>query len=59
MDDVLVFDWLIRKEETFSLVNSWCLRTQLKLAWYLHSLNRDVNIHVLFSAAVIVLVPVH
>ena len=53
------FDWLIRKEETFSLVNLWCLRIQLKLTCYLHSLSREVNIHVLFSAAVIVLVPVH
>ena len=23
------FDWLIRKEETFSLVNLWCLRIQI------------------------------
>ena len=30
--NVLVFDWLIRKYETFSLVSSWCLRYKLKLA---------------------------
>ena len=31
--NVLVFDWLPRKYETFSLVNSWCLimRNKLKL----------------------------
>ena len=27
--NVIAFDWLIRKYETFSLVNSWCLRSKL------------------------------
>ena len=27
---VMVFDWLIGKHETFSLVNSWCLRNKVK-----------------------------
>ena len=31
--NVFIFDWLIRKYETFLLVNSWCLRNKLKLAW--------------------------
>ena len=42
---VMVFDWLIRKYETFSLVNSWCLRNKVKLACHLLSI-----MHVLFSA---------
>ena len=33
--NVLVFDWLLRKYETFSLVNLWCLRNKLKLDCYL------------------------
>ena len=44
--------------ETFSLVNSWCLRSKLKLACDLKSLSRNVIVQVLFPAAVIVLVPV-
>jgi len=28
---VMFFDWLIGKYETFSLVNSWCLRNKVKL----------------------------
>ena len=56
--NVLVFDWLIRKYETFSLVNSWCLRSKLKLACDLKSLSRNVIMQVLFAAAVIFLVPV-
>ena len=42
---VMVCDWLIRKYETFSLVNSWCLRNKVKLACHLLSI-----MHVLFSA---------
>ena len=42
---VMVFDWLIRKYETFSLVNSWCLMNKVKLACHLLSI-----MHVLFSA---------
>ena len=56
--NVLVFDWLIRKYETFSLVSSWCLRYKLKLACDLKSLSRNEIIRVLFSIAVVVLVPV-
>ena len=37
-------NWLIRKYETFSLVNSWCLRNKVKLACHLLSI-----MHVLFS----------
>ena len=44
--------------ETFSLVNSYCLRGKLKLACDLKSLSRNVIMQVLFPAAVIVLVPV-
>ena len=55
--NVLVFDWLIRKYETYSLVNSWCLRNKVKLPCDLKSLNRNVIMLVLFSAAV--LVPVY
>ena len=40
-----VFDWLIKKKETFSLVNSWCLRNKLKLACDLKSLSRNVIMH--------------
>ena len=29
--NVFVFDWLVRKQETFSLVNSLCLRSKVKL----------------------------
>ena len=39
----LVFDWLIKKYETFSLVRSWCLRNKVKLESYLQSLSRDVT----------------
>ena len=53
--NVLVFDWLIRKYETFLLVNSWCLRNKLKLACDLKSLSRKVIMQVLFPAAAIVL----
>ena len=56
--NVLVFDWLIRKYETFSLVSSWCLRYKLKLACDLKSLSRNEITQVLFSTAVVVLVPV-
>ena len=56
--NVLVFDWLIRKYETFSLVSSWCLRYKLKLACDLKSLSRNEIIRVLFSIAVVVLIPV-
>ena len=45
--NVLVFDWLIRKYETFSLVNSWCLRNNVKLACGLKSLSRNVITKVL------------
>ena len=44
--------------ETFSLVNSWCLRSKLKLACDLKSLSRNVIMQVLLPAVVIVLVPV-
>ena len=53
----MVFDWLTGKYETFSLVNSWYLSNKVKLARDLQSLSRNVIIHVVFSAAVIVLVP--
>ena len=56
--NVLVFDWLIRKYETFSLVSSWCLRYKLKLACDLKSLSRNEITQVLFSTVVVVLVPV-
>ena len=56
--NVLVFDWLIRKCETFSLVSSWCLRYKLKLACDLKSLSGNEIIRLLFSTAVVVLVPV-
>ena len=42
---LMVFDWLIRKYETLSLVNSWCLRNKVKLACHLLSI-----MHVLFCA---------
>ena len=29
--NVFVFDWLVRKGETFSLLNSLCLRNKVKL----------------------------
>ena len=29
--NVFVFDWLVRKQETFLLVNSLCLRSKVKL----------------------------
>ena len=45
--NVIVFDWLIRKYETFSLVNSWCLRSKLKLACDFKSLSRNVIMQVL------------
>lgn len=54
----LVFYWLIRKYGKFSLVYSSCLRNKAKLACDLQSLC-NVILHVLFSAAVIHLVPVH
>ena len=54
----LVFYWLIRKYGKFSLVYSSCLRNTAKLACDLQSLC-NVILHVLFSAAVIDLVPVH
>ena len=57
--NVFIFDWLIRKYETISLVNSWCLRNKGKLAYDFKSLSRNVIMQVPFSAAVIVLVPVH
>ena len=44
--NVIVFDWLIRKYETFSLVNIWCLRSKLKLACDFKSLNRNVIMQV-------------
>ena len=56
--NVLVLDWLIKEYETFSLVNSWCLRNKLKLTCDLKSLSGNVILQVLFPAAVIVLVPV-
>ena len=57
--NVFVFDWLVRKQETFLLVNSYCLRSKVKLACDLKSQRRNVIMQVLFPAAVIVLVPVH
>ena len=39
-------------------VNSWCLRNKVKLACGLQSLSCNVIMQVLFSAAVIVLIPV-
>ena len=42
-----------------SLVYSWCLRNKVKLACDLQSLSRNVILHVLFSTAVIDLVPIH
>ena len=56
--NVLVFEWLIRKYETFSLVSSWCLRYKLKLTSDLKSLSRNEITQVLFSTAVVVLVSV-
>ena len=53
----MVFDWLSGKYEAFSLVNSWYLSNKVKLARDLQSLSRNVIIHDVFSAAVIVLVP--
>ena len=53
----MVFDWLSGKYEAFSLVNSWYLSNKVKLARDLQSLSCNVIIHVVFSAAVIVLVP--
>ena len=29
--NVFVFDWLVRKQETFLLVNSYCLRSKVEL----------------------------
>ena len=55
----MVFDWLSGKYEAFSLVNSWYLSNKVKLARDLQSVSCNVIIHVVFSAAVIVLVPVH
>ena len=49
--NVLVFEWLIRKYETFSLVSSWCLRYKLKLTCDLKSLSRNEITQVLFSTA--------
>ena len=49
--NVLVFDWLIRKYKTFSLVNSWCLTNNVKLACGLKSRSRNVIMKVQFSAA--------
>ena len=56
--NVLVFNWFIRKYETFPLVNSWCLNRG-KLACDLKASSRNVIMQVLLSAAVIVLVLVH
>ena len=56
--NLLVFDWLNRKYETFSLVNSRCLNRG-KLACDLKSSSRNVIMQVLLSDAVIVLVLVH
>ena len=50
-EKVLVFEWLIRKYETFSLVSSWCLRYKLKLTCDLKSLSRNEITQVLFSTA--------
>ena len=44
--------------ETFSLVNSRCPGSKLKLACDLKSLSRNVIMQFLFPAAVVVLVPV-
>ena len=41
--NVFVFNWLIRKYETFSLVNSSCLRNNLNLACDFKSLSRNVR----------------
>ena len=41
------------------MVNSYCLRSKVKLVCDLKSLRRNVIMQVLFPAAVIVLVPVH
>ena len=49
--NVLVFEWLIRKYETFSLVSSWCLRYKLKLTCDLKSLSHNEITQVLFSTA--------
>ena len=57
--NVFVFDWLVRKQETFLLVNSYCLRSKVELVCDFKSLRRNVIMHFLFPAAVIVLVPVH
>ena len=54
--NVLVFDWLIRNYETYSLVNSWCLENRLTCDW--KSLSRNVIMQVLLPAAVIFQVPV-
>ena len=54
--NVLVFDWLIRNYETFSLVNSWCLENKLACDW--KSLSRNVIMQVVLPAAVIFQVPV-
>ena len=49
--NVLVFEWLIRKYETFSLVSLWCLRYKLKLTCDLKSLSRNEITQVVFSTA--------
>ena len=44
----MVLDWLDRKYETFSLVNSWYLMNKVKLACDLQSLSRSNYARIMF-----------